>query len=335
MDFPHINNFLQFTYHCDGSCTAVDYLTEEEYEITQELAEVLCKMDGKRSLASFFDDNDDPYGMDWDEFEEELVEMNLLRRGRVEKDGFGSFRVALWMATGRCSKRMYIPAAILHVIVKYLWLPILLTGIISHIWQYNYYYLDYYAEFSWKTVVGILAGMIAGLMLHELSHAASGYVYGAPIFEIGIGLFLIFPGAYVAYDDSVIRDPGKALHTVLAGVEMNYLFAGILLIIQFFSPFSTGILYFAALVNITMGTFNLFATGSLDGYAALCILLRIPRTWGIMERGRILLGKSKVKGAEQASEGMFRIAMLLLSAMQTGVLFLLVMEIWCYARFFA
>lgn len=336
MDYPHINNFLQFTNHNDGSCTAVNYLTKEEFSMSQELAEALRGMNGKRSLASFFYDNDDLDGTDWEQLEEDLLEMDLLRRGRVTKDGPGSIRVALWMSSGGCSRNMYCLAAILHVLVKYLWLPILLAGIISHIWQINcsYYYIDYFDDTLLSPVIFIIAGMATGLLLHELSHAASGLVYGAPVFEIGIGFVLFFPCAYVVYDEAAIRNPEKALHTILAGVEMNFLFAGTLMILQFIFPACAGILSYPALINIILGIVNLFAVGPLDGYAALCILLRIPRKWGIVERGRILLGKSKVKGAENASEGIIRIAMFLLSVMQIGAVYLIVMEIWTYVGIF-
>lgn len=335
MDYPHINNFLQFTNHNDGSCTAVNYLTKEEFSMSQELAEALRGMNGKRSLASFFYDDDDLDGTDWEGLEDELLEMDLLRRGRVTKDGLGSMRVALWMSSGGCSRSMYCLAAILHVLVKYLWLPILFAGIISQIWlsSYSYYYIDYLEDSLLFPVIITIAGMAAGLLLHELSHAASGLVYGAPLFEIGIGFIFFLPCAYVVYDDSAIHDPEKALHTVLAGVEMNYLLAGTLMILQVIFPVCAGILFYPVLINIILGTVNLFAAGPLDGYAALCILLRIPRKWGIEEKGRILLGKSKVKGAENASEGIIRIAMLLLSVMQIGAAFLIVMEIWTYVDF--
>ena len=85
MDYPHINNFLQFTNHNDGSCTAVNYLTKEEFSMSQELAEALRGMNGKRSLASFFYDDDDLDGTDWEGLEEDLLEMDLLRRSRVDK----------------------------------------------------------------------------------------------------------------------------------------------------------------------------------------------------------------------------------------------------------
>lgn len=336
MDYPHINNFLQFTNHNNGSCTAVNYLTKEEFSMSQELAEALRGMNGKRSLASFFYDDDDLDGTDWEGLEEDLLEMDLLRRSRVDKSWLGSIRIALWMSRGNCGKSLYGKAAVLHTIVKYLWLPVLIAGIISCFLQRSlfYYYIDYFDDSFWMTVICIFMGFLAGLLLHELSHAASALVYGAPLFEIGVGFILFLPCAYVIYDDSVIKNPEKALHTVLAGVEMNYLLAGTLMILQVIFPVCAGILFYPVLINMILGTVNLFATGPLDGYAALCILLRIPRKWGIVERGRILLGKSKVRGAENASEGILRIAMVLLSVMQIGTVFLMVMEIWSYVGIF-
>ena len=79
--------------------------------------------------------------------------------------------------------------------------------------------------------LGNILGIVFGALLHELGHAFAGLTYGARVFEMGVMINAILPGAYVLMDSQRVQSKMKRIQIYAAGVESNALFAGVCLLI--------------------------------------------------------------------------------------------------------
>lgn len=323
----HVNNYLIFHDNPDGTITAVDQFTGHEFVMDADTARVLRKMDGTRPLASLV-------SMDSRACEElvgEWLEMGVLRKNRMEIDAPGFVRIALWMSTGRLKDREKKKAVIFHRLLQLLWLPLLVSGIL--VWGFFFInelqYGDIYVP-DWISVAGIVAGLVTGVFLHELSHAACGAVYGAFLFEIGVGLSCFLPCGYVLMDDSGIRRRIHKARVALAGIKINFLLAGCFLLLRCLFLSTWQGVFFArfAYINMFLALMNLSLWGSSDGFGALTELLGIPSQWRLKKWILIILGRKKLRGARGIHAQVLRIALLLMLVFRTEVLLVVGFEVW-------
>lgn len=327
MKYPHVNNFLKYHLNQDGTCTVVDYRTSKEYEMDQDTAGMLRRMDGSRPLSSFV-----PMSrQECRETEEKLLEMGILRKSRVEVDGPGSVRIALWMSTGLPQDRWRQRAVFFHRFVQIAWLPVLLAGL-------GIQELMYWIDISWfenilllfsTSLPGFFGGLITGMFLHELSHAVTAVTYGGTVFEIGCGLSTFFPCGYVIMDEDEISNRIHKAQMLLAGVKMNFLLAGCSLLL-FALPFRAGFLIQFSYVNLILGFLNLCMCGNTDGYSAVSTLVGIPQTWSLGTRLQVILGLHRIRNAKGINSGAVRITVLLLSIFRTGLILFLIYELWSW-----
>lgn len=125
-------------------------------------------------------------------------------------------------------------------------------------------------------LLGSIGGIFLGTILHESAHAFSCLSdENGRVFEAGVMLNGMFLGAYVLIDESEIKSNTKRAQINLAGVEMNLLLAGVLMILatfgNFLGPWKVALL-FAALQNVFLVLMNLAFTEGLDGEHALSSL---------------------------------------------------------------
>ena len=151
MRYPHVNNYLKYYRSPDGTCRAVDYCTNQEYEMEYDIACILRKMNGRRPLSSVVSMS----RQECDDVEEELLELGLLRKNRLEVDGLGCIRIALWMASGWSQKRWKGIALPLHKFVRFTWLPVLVVGL--SIWSLIFL-RGMYSDSFYSSLPGTAAG---------------------------------------------------------------------------------------------------------------------------------------------------------------------------------
>lgn len=163
---------------------------------------------------------------------------------------------------------------ILNFLLCILFLPVFAYGLYCIFAYENTWGMEY------PTILNILLGSIGGIflgtILHESAHAFSCLSdENGRVFEAGVMLNGMFLGAYVLIDESEIKSNTKRAQINLAGVEMNLLLAGVLMILatfgNFLGPWKVALL-FAALQNVFLVLMNLAFTEGLDGEHALSSL---------------------------------------------------------------
>lgn len=329
MIYPHVNNYLKYYRNPDGTCRVVDYCTDQEYEMEYDMACILRKIDGRRPLSSVVSMS----RQECDDVEGELLELGLLRKNRMEVDGPGCIRIALWMDSGWSQKRWKGIALRFHRFVRITWLPVLVAGLStwSFVFLRGLYSGVFYSSLSGTAAgyfLGILFGILLGIFLHEMSHAASAVTYGAKVFEIGVGLTFFIPCGYVIMDESQIKGRSCNTQVLLAGIKMNFLLGGFSLLLSFFFPFAWGFWAEMAFVNLVMGFANLIISGNTDGFFAINTMLGIPQTWSFKDRVQVVLGMKRIRKVKGINIGILRIAILLLILFRTGFVFVIVYEAW-------
>ena len=129
--------------------------------------------------------------------------------------------------------------------------------------------------------------------LHELGHLTAGIAYGYHITDAGVLLLWRVPiGGYVAHDENKHVTDLQRMQFSLAGVEMNILMAGILLIAAAASSRLSLTFVSAANVNVVLAIVNgLIPSFGLDGESALSALLGVKSIYELSKKW--LKGKNK------------------------------------------
>lgn len=111
--------------------------------------------------------------------------------------------------------------------------------------------------------------LVVSLAFHEAAHLIAGFAYGYDIKEVGILLRGIIPvGAFVARHKIERGTRSKEVQFALAGVETNFLIAGICYILSAFSGTLSETLISVADMNIVFAVTNLIPCDGLDGEMA-------------------------------------------------------------------
>ena len=149
------------------------------------------------------------------------------------------------------------------------WVPILVCGSVLGVKAWNNY--DVFGD---TYMIGLLFGLLIGLSLHEAGHAIAAKAYGAPVYEFGIRISLI-PTAYTLMKETAVKNRLKRTHIYAAGVETNFLLAGLFFAAAYFIP-GYGIrtfFFYAGLENILLGVANFCFFLPLDGFKMITTLL--------------------------------------------------------------
>lgn len=300
MKYPRVNNYLTFKKITPDEYEVTNYLTDEKWILCTEYLQFLCSLDG----------HTDPYEwegtftrQDIDELLCELREEEMLQpRKRVLTGGIGN--MAITLGVPKCGKRVRAVATVFNYALLSFWAAVLLSGIILR------YFGDKSTGFrggnSWY---GLLLGGVPGMILHEAAHACAALSYGAKVFEFGIMSMRFMPGAYVSLEENKVKDCMKRIQIYAAGVEMNFLLAGVFLIASVISKAHSYTFLSAAAVNIVLGLFNLSLVDGLDGMHILSEVMGIDC---LMNRAKEII-KSKRKKQRLRKSGVNGHAVILAS----------------------
>ncbi len=279
MKYPMLNNCLMFKRINAREIEAKDWLNDNTYMISNDLARYARRLDGKRN----------PYHIDpslskgdVDYIMGVLEENELLRHKNILMKDFGTIFYTLWLP--KRSKKLCTIAVIYTLLLKVFWLPVFCIGV----WIYSNGFAmgggDYY-------LAGSLGGALAGLFAHELAHMFSGITYGARIFEMGIMVQNFIPGAYVLLSIDEIKSKKDRVDILAAGIQTNILFAGICLILARIFP-SVGLPFVcSAISNTLLALINLIFINGLDGASIISEFLGIQNITDIPQT--VLLSKKK------------------------------------------
>ncbi len=263
MEYLQLVNWAKIRRNENGEYILKDFNFGDEHRVTPEEARFILQLDGKK----------DPYDIDTSMTEEEVKELLealddlcFLRKGRFISKSFLEVIYTLWIP--HVTRGMKIAAKIINGLLKAVWLPLLITALVmSANAEIEYGFAGFFA--------GTFFGMFAGIVLHEFGHMFACLAYGGRVFEVGVLLEWLMPGAYVMIDTSDIKVRMKRVQINAAGIEMNFLLAGIFGIIACCNYDCSSFFAAAAGNNLILGVMNLLLINNMDGMNIMSDLLGI------------------------------------------------------------
>lgn len=260
--YPWLCNWLEFQRDPGGSYTVYDRLNGAEYCMGRRLAWFARRLDGKT----------DPYSLalpedSVDRMLDALEREQLLRYGRLLHPEEGSPMYSL-VILRRYTRQSPVPV-LFNYLLLLSWLPVLWWGAVC-------FFREAPGLGGGSMLWGQVLGMLLGLSLHELAHGAAALCYGGRVFEAGVMLSLLSPGAYVLADHANVQGRLRRAQISAAGAEMNLLLTGFALWLCCHFPDLGGFWFGFGLSNFLLGLSNLAFVDGLDGMAVLRELLDIP-----------------------------------------------------------
>lgn len=262
MRYPMLNNWLVFSRKNQYEYDVHDCLYDEDFTMGVTIAAFARKLNGHRNPYSI---NMGLTKAEINHMLKQLREHDLLRYGRSLDAGSGT-HYTLWFI--KRNPLLMEVARLWNCLLMLSWLPVFIFGVLFFIRDLPIIN----TECMW---LGNILGIVFGALLHELGHAFAGLTYGARVFEIGIMINALLPGAYVLMDSQSVKSKMKRIQIYAAGVESNALFAGVCLLIACAIPYAGAFLLNAAIGNIILALVNITFGGGLDGASILSELLGI------------------------------------------------------------
>lgn len=262
MRYPMLNNWLVFSRKNQYEYDVHDCLYDEDFTMGVTIAAFARKLNGHRNPYSI---NMGLTKAEINHMLKQLREHDLLRYGRSLDAGSGA-HYTLWFI--KRNPLLIKVARLWNCSLMLSWLPVFIFGVLFFIRDLPIINTDC----MW---LGNILGIIFGALLHELGHAFAGLTYGARVFEIGIMINALLPGAYVLMDSQSVQSKMKRIQIYAAGVESNALFAGVCLLIACAIPYAGAFLLNAAIGNIILALVNITFGSGLDGASILSELLGI------------------------------------------------------------
>lgn len=262
MRYPMLNNWLVFSRKNQYEYDVHDCLYDEDFTMGVTIAAFARKLNGHRNPYSI---NMGFTKAEINHMLKQLREHDLLRYGRTLDAGSGA-HYTLWFI--KRNPLLMEVARLWNCLLMLSWLPVFIFGVLFFIRDLPIIN----TECMW---LGNILGIVFGALLHELGHAFAGLTYGARVFEIGIMINALLPGAYVLMDSQSVKSKMKRIQIYAAGVESNALFAGVCLLIACAIPYAGAFLLNAEIVNIILALVNITFGGGLDGASILSELLGI------------------------------------------------------------
>lgn len=262
MRYPMLNNWLVFSRKSQYEYDVHDCLYDEDFTMGVTIAAFARKLDGHRNPYSI---NMGLTKAEINHMLKQLREHDLLRYGRSLDAGSGA-HYTLWFI--KRNPLLMEVARLWNCLLMLSWLPVFIFGVLFFIRDLPIINTDC----MW---LGNILGIVFGALLHELGHTFAGLTYGARVFEIGIMINALLPGAYVLMDSQSVQSKMKRIQIYAAGVESNALFAGVCLLIACAIPYTGAFLLNSAIGNIILALVNITFGGGLDGASILSELLGI------------------------------------------------------------
>ena len=253
MGYPAFVNWATIKKTDDGRYIIRDFHEDKEYRVSRRIAWFARQLDGKRNpyeITSSLSENQVT------EYLKMLDEAELLRTGRVKDKHILGVNVTLWIPRVTDGLRIFSWFANAFIMIS--WLPALVCGI--------YGMLNCWACEEFALAAGGILGVLVGIALHELAHMFAALGYGGRVFELGVMLSLIMPGAYTMIDLDSVKKRFRKLQMYAAGVESNFLLAGVAGVLAMKIESLESFFFSFACMNIVMGVMNLTFSDGIDGF---------------------------------------------------------------------
>ncbi len=259
--YPRMANYLTASKCADGQYAVRDHMMQKWVIMTAEEYRFLRYLNGKRNPFSY-------PRLEKREIKELLRKLDyceLLRKGRLQIDSIFSVRFAVYFPL-RAKRGKSVLWRLLNGLLLISFIPVLAGGIFS--------FLQADPGISNDAILpGAIGGMFIGMVMHELGHAVAALASGGHVFEIGVSWRGLLPGAYVLIDEEQAQTVFERIQISAAGVEMNFLLAGIFLLMNANACDGNGMIFWFAVINGVMGLINLLFSGGMDGAKIMeCIL---------------------------------------------------------------
>lgn len=258
--YPRACNWILHKRNHDGTYTLKDCLCGCKYTLGPTIGLLWRNLDGQTDPATILPNCSQH---EVSTMMDSLEKAELIRHSRILDKSKGSITYSL-IIPDHHTRRSCLPVLFNYILLTF-WFPVLVIGI--HCFASSLSLFD-----STYILLGQLVGLLVGCICHEAGHAVAGLAYGAPVLEAGVLIHLGLPGAYVLLDDSrVKRLPKVQIHA--GGVEVNFLIAGIALILATICSSFYGFFFGVAFNNLLLGLINLTFIDSLDGMHIIETLL--------------------------------------------------------------
>ena len=261
---PLLRDGVALGTYTDEDTSEVSYFAQndrgEEFDISEELYHALSQADGRHELQL---PGDDPEGL-----LAALEDNELITTSRLVRKGV--FHQLTLILLGEPANRLRPLCRVVNGLLPVLSLLVLAAGIVLRI-RAPFEIDDYYS------VPLYYAAIFLSVSLHEFGHFAAALSYKFRPKDAGLLLLLgFFPiGAYVSCHGKSRKNYRQSLQLYLAGVEMNFLLAGVCLMVSTMVYPMSLMLLSLALVNVVLGVSNLLPISGLDGEGALSALLHM------------------------------------------------------------
>lgn len=230
----------------------------EEYEISYRLWKALDQVDGTRPLNV----SDDVLAS--------LKEHGIIQTSRLVKDDDSVLNRFILFPFRNDKERSSFFSRAINSALPYASILVLAIGIcLFHVGT-----VDMGRSFSGPLFLGLA---LLSLAMHEVGHLMAASAYNYNVTSLGLLLLGRIPvGAYIAHTEKPDTTPAERIQVALAGIEVNFLIAGIFFIAAVNSPFSITLVSIAV-YNIASAFANLLPTAGLDGEVALSAVLEVER----------------------------------------------------------
>ncbi len=263
MKYPVLSNWIRFEKINDEEYLIRDLLIKEEYTLNSYCVHFAQQLDGKT----------DPYKIDrslsWKNVSfllGKLEKANMIRRSRVLFKSFPNIYFTLWMPKVTPLFRRI--SFLINEAVKFTFLPLFIFSVWFFITECYDLNLDYLLS-------GSIVGLILGMFLHESGHMFASLGYGGEVFEMGVMIQFLLPGAYVLTNHDSVRRRMRRVQIYAAGIEMNLILASVFMIIATVFPAGSGFFFGGAVQNVFVAFLNLTFVNGFDGMAIISELLGV------------------------------------------------------------
>lgn len=261
MGYPVLADWIRFKRISEDEYLIIDLLNDKKIETDADTVWFARQLDGKRN----------PYeigrqrpGVDvsllWDELEAEHV----IRDKRFLSKFFLYLLVTVWKPRVTAGLRLF--SFFVNGLLLITWLPLLVFSVcyaVNNLYDLSGDYI----------VLGTLFGLAVGIVLHELGHMFACLAYGGRVFEVGVMLQFLLPGAYVLLNSSNIKKRMRRIQVSAAGVEMNFVLTSVFLLLSVAFVELSGFFFGAAIQNAFLGFLNLTFVNGFDGMTIMSELL--------------------------------------------------------------
>lgn len=261
MGYPVLADWIRFKRISEDKYLIIDLLNDETIETDAATVRFASQLDGKRSP---YEIGRQMQGIDVGLLLDELETERVIRDKRFLFKHFLYLLVTVWRPRVTTGLRLF--AFFVNGVLLVSWLPLLLFSV--------YYAVNNLYDLSSDYIVlGTVVGLAVGIAMHELGHMFACLAYGGRVFEVGVMLQFLLPGAYVLLNSSAVKKRMRRIQISAAGVEMNFVLTAVFLLLTVSFADLSGFFLGAAIQNAFLGFINLTFINGFDGMAIMSELL--------------------------------------------------------------